>query len=70
LKLRSIVETARDTLAWIASSDLELWVAGTDPFGSAAMMTRTEEDRKKAIRGVGLVRDKEGRVLAAWKARG
>ncbi len=70
LKLRSVVETARDTLAWIASPDLELWVAGTDPFGSAAMMTRTEEDRKKAIRGMGLARDKEGRVLAAWKARG
>jgi 2'-hydroxyisoflavone reductase len=69
LKLRSVLETARDTLAWIASPNLELWVAGTDPFGSAAMMTRTEENKKKAIRGAGLARDKEARVLAAWKAR-
>jgi len=70
LKLRSVLETARDTLAWIASPDLELWVAGTDPFGSVAMMTRTEENKKKAIHGAGLARDKEARVLAAWKARG
>jgi 2'-hydroxyisoflavone reductase len=41
LKLRSVVETARDTLAWIASPDLELWVAGADPFGSVAMMRGT-----------------------------
>ena len=70
LKLRSIVETARDTLAWIASPDLELWVAGTDPFGSAAMLNRTEENKKQAIHGAGLARDKEARVLAAWKSRG
>jgi 2'-hydroxyisoflavone reductase len=70
LKLRSVVESARDTLAWIASPDLELWVAGTDPFGSVAMMTRTEENKTKAIHGAGLGRDKEARVLAAWKARG
>ncbi len=70
LKLRSVVETARDTLAWIASPDLELWVAGTDPFGSAAMMTRTDASKQKAIYGAGLARDKEARVLAAWKARG
>jgi len=70
LKLRSVVETARDTLAWIASPDLELWVAGADPFGSAAMMTHSEETRKKAIHGAGLARDKEARVLAEWKARG
>ncbi|HEY3803384.1 MAG TPA: NAD-dependent epimerase/dehydratase family protein [Kofleriaceae bacterium] len=69
LKLRSVVETARDTLAWIASPDLELWVTGTDPFGSAAMMTGTEENKKKAIHGAGLARDKQDRVLAAWKAR-
>jgi 2'-hydroxyisoflavone reductase len=69
LRMRSVVETARDTLAWIASSDLELWVAGTDPFGSVAMMTRTEENKKKAIHGAGLARDKEARLLAAWKAR-
>jgi hypothetical protein len=68
LKLRSVVESARDTLAWIASPDLELWVAGTDPFGSVAMMTGTEENKKKAIHGAGLARDKEARVLAAWKA--
>jgi 2'-hydroxyisoflavone reductase len=70
LRLRSVVETARDTLSWITSPDLELWVAGTDPFGSVAMMTRTEENKKKAIHGAGLTRDKEARVLAAWKARG
>lgn len=70
LKLRSVVETARDTLAWIASPDLEQWVAGTDPFGSAVMMTHTEENKTKAIHGAGLNRDKEARVLAAWKARG
>lgn len=70
LKLRSVFETARDTLSWIASPDLELWVAGADPFGSVTMMTRTEENKKKAIHGAGLTRDKEGRVLAAWKARG
>jgi 2'-hydroxyisoflavone reductase len=70
LKQRSLVEIARDTLAWIASPDLELWVAGTDPFGSAAMLMRTEENMKKAIHGAGLARDKEARVLAAWKARG
>jgi 2'-hydroxyisoflavone reductase len=69
LKLRSVVESARDTLAWIASPDLELWVEGTDPFGSAAMFTRTDENKKKAIHGAGLARDKEARVLAAWKAR-
>lgn len=69
LKLRSIVDSARDTLAWMVSADIELWVAGTEPFGSVAMMTRTEENRKKAIRGAGLSRDKEALVLAAWKAR-
>lgn len=70
LKLRSVVESARDTLAWIASPDLELWVAGTEPFGSVAMMTRTEESKRKAIHGAGLARDKEAHVLAAWRARG
>lgn len=69
LKLRSLVETARDTLAWSASPDLELWVADTEPFGSAAMIARTEENKTKSIRGAGLARDKEARVLAAWKAR-
>ena len=69
LKQRPVVESARDTLAWIASPDLERWVAGTEPFGSAAMMTCTEENMKKAIHGAGLARDKEARVLAAWKAR-
>lgn len=69
LTLRPVVETARDTLAWIASPELELWVADTDPFGSVAMLPRTEENKRKAIRGAGLARNKEARVLAAWKAR-
>jgi hypothetical protein len=68
LKLRSIFETARDTLAWAKSPDLELWVADADPFGSAAMIARTEENKRNAIRGAGLAREKEARVLAAWKA--
>jgi len=69
LTMRPVVDTARDTLAWIASPDLELWVAGTEPFGSAAMLARTEEHKRKAIHGAGLARDKEAAVLAAWKAR-
>ena len=68
LKLRSVSETARDTLAWIASPDLELWVAGTEPFGSAVMLTRSDENKKKAVRGAGLAREKEARLLAAWVA--
>lgn len=70
LKLRPVIESAKDTLAWIASPDLELWVANTDPFGSAAMLTRSEDNKKKAIHGAGLSRDKEAAVLAAWKSRG
>ena len=70
LTLRPIVDTARDTLAWVASPDLELWVANTDPFGSAAMLTRSDDNKRKAIRGSGIARDKEAKVLAAWKARG
>ncbi len=69
LTFRPLVDTARDTLAWVASPDLELWVANTDPFGSAAMLTRSEDNKRKAIRGSGIARDKEARVLAAWKAR-
>jgi hypothetical protein len=33
------------------------------------MLTRTEENKKKAIHGAGLTRECEARVLAAWKAR-
>lgn len=69
LTFRPIVDTARDTLTWVASPDLELWVANTDPFGSAAMLTRSEDNKRKAIHGSGLARDKETKVLAAWKAR-
>lgn len=69
LTLRPLVETARDTLAWSASPDLESWVAG-DPFGSAASLMRDEAARRRAVRGSGISRDKEARVLAAWKARG
>lgn len=58
LQLRSVLETARDTLEWLASPDLERWVAGVDPFGSATMIARSEEAKKQALRGAGLARDK------------
>jgi hypothetical protein len=34
--------------------------------GSAVILTRTEETKRKAIHGAGLARNKEARVLAAW----
>ncbi len=71
LKFRPLVDTARDTLTWLSSPDLEAWVAGADPFGSAAMLSCTDDQTKrKLIRGSGITRDKEAKVLAEWKARG
>ena len=67
--MRPLVDTAKDTLAWIASPDLEAWVTGADPFGSAAMLGKTEVGKRKEIRGSGISRDKEAKVLAAWKKR-
>ncbi len=70
LQFRPIFDTSKDTLAWLASPDLEAWVAGADPFGSAAMLSRTDDQTKrKLIHGSGIARDKETKVLAAWKAR-
>jgi 2'-hydroxyisoflavone reductase len=48
LTFRPIGDTARDTLAWLA--------------------TLPDAERAKA-RSTGIARDKEARVLAAWKAR-
>jgi 2'-hydroxyisoflavone reductase len=70
LKLRPLVDTAKDTLSWLASPDLEAWVADTDPFGSAAIRRTDGQTMRKLIHGSGITRDKEARVLAAWKACG
>jgi len=71
LTFRPLVDTAKDTLTWLASPDVEAWVEGADPFGSAAMLSRTDDQTKrKLIHGSGITRDKEAKVLAAWKARG
>jgi 2'-hydroxyisoflavone reductase len=58
LKFRPILDTAKDTLAWLASPDLDVWLADLP------------EPKRKAVRGSGIARDKELEVLAAWKARG
>ncbi|MBA2539253.1 MAG: NAD-dependent epimerase/dehydratase family protein [Deltaproteobacteria bacterium] len=70
LTFRPIADTAQDTLAWLALPDVEAWVRGTAPFGSAAMLSRDEPAKRRAIRGSGITREKEAKVLAAWKARG
>lgn len=49
LTFRPALETARDTLAWLASLP--------------------EADRAK-VASTGISRDREAKVLAAWKARG
>ncbi len=58
LTFRPIVDTAKDTLAWLASPDLEMWLSDLP------------EPKRKAVRGSGIARDKETKVLAAWKAKG
>ena len=49
LTFRPIRDTARDTLAWLA--------------------TITDEAERTKLRSTGITRDKEAKVLAAWKAR-
>jgi len=48
LKFRPILDTARDTLAWVAT---------------------VPADQRKKLAGSGISREKEAKVLAAWKAR-
>jgi 2'-hydroxyisoflavone reductase len=57
LALRPVVETAKDTLAWLASPDVDLW------------LSEYSDPRRKSVRTSGISRDKEATVLAAWKAR-
>ncbi|HWO21801.1 MAG TPA: NAD-dependent epimerase/dehydratase family protein [Kofleriaceae bacterium] len=52
LTFRPILETARDTLAWLDS-----------------LPESIPEDKRKRMRSAGLSREKEAKVLAAWKAR-
>jgi len=49
LGFRPILDTARDTLAWLPS---------------------VHEDKRRQISSTGISREKEAKVLAAWKARG
>ena len=48
LRFRPILETAKDTLAWLAT---------------------VPEDKHKQLASTGISREKEAKVLAAWKAR-
>jgi 2'-hydroxyisoflavone reductase len=49
LEFRPILDTARDTLAWLPS---------------------VHEDKRRQFSSTGISREKEAKVLAAWKARG
>jgi len=71
LIFRPVLETAKDTLAWLASPEVEEWVTGAEPFGSASMRMLADlpEDKRQVVRGSGISRDKEAKVLAAWKAK-
>jgi 2'-hydroxyisoflavone reductase len=57
LTLRPIVETAKDTLTWLASPDIDVWLG------------EMSDARRKSVKTSGISRDKEATVLAAWKAR-
>jgi 2'-hydroxyisoflavone reductase len=48
LRFRPMLDTARDTLAWLST---------------------VPEDQRKKLAGSGISREKEAKVLAAWKAR-
>jgi 2'-hydroxyisoflavone reductase len=48
LGFRPILDTAKDTLAWLAT---------------------VSEDKRKQLSSSGISREKEAKVLAAWKAR-
>jgi len=52
LTFRPILDTAKDTLAWLDT-----------------LPESIPEDKRKRMRSSGLARDKEAKVLAAWKAR-
>jgi 2'-hydroxyisoflavone reductase len=52
LKFRPILDTAKDTLAWLET-----------------LPESTPEDKRKRFRSTGISREREAKVLAAWKAR-
>ncbi len=62
LTFRTPYESAKDTLAWLDSPDFAIWLDEIPEDKRAAAKLR--------VRTSGIARDKEAKVIEAWKARG